>query len=116
MLSILIGAAIGALIGCAIIGLCQIISTAKKLFDQYRSSRRQWFLPANILKKYLRRKPGLKSVLDAVNDNDDATGAFVVFESRQVEAVYLVEKELDDEVDPRGYKMYRGDDNLYLRA
>lgn len=116
MLSILIGAAIGALIGCAIIGLCQIISAAKELFDQYRNSRTQWFLPKKELKKYLRGKPRLKSVLDAVNDNDDATGAFLVFERGRVDAFQLVDKELDDEVDSRGYKMYRGDDNLYLRA
>jgi hypothetical protein len=112
MIDILI-IAIGILAGCAIIGLCEIVSGAKELFSAHPKVSSEMFLPVDELKKYLRKNRHLSGVIDALNDQPETTGSFLLCENGIVKYYKTVDKQLDENVSAKGYSIRRGSDTLY---
>lgn len=118
LISLLIGAAIGAIAVAAIIGIVEIRAGMKELFSQYPDAGTKFFIPRDEFLKYAKGKPELKPVVQAFLDDGSKTGTFLLKEERGLRrTIYqTVDKELDQEVDPRGYVSYRGNDTLYIRT
>lgn len=116
MIDILICIGIGILAGCAIIGLCEIVSAAKELFSAHPKVSSEMFLPVGELKKYLKNNRRLSGVINALNDQPETTGSFLLCEKGIVKYFKTVDKELDENVSEKGYSIFRGDDRLHVRS
>ncbi len=116
VVSILTGIVIGALIGCAIIGLCEIIAGAVELLKKNLDQTGGIFMPRSELEKYVKKHPRLNRLKAVIDGNGKATACYLLSKNGRVERFMTVDKQLDDEVDRKGYRFYRGDDKLYLRT
>lgn len=106
-MSFLIGAGIGALLGLAIIGICECIKIAVDYFQQYASVSR-----IDVIKKdctdfdaVLRSNSRIRAAV-----NGETTGLVLLYENGELSRYATVEKELSEEFNGcSGYRVYRHD-------
>lgn len=114
MLDILIWMGLGFLLGLAVIGIVEILSTIKKLFDKW-NNRRTVFLPIETLREEAKYNSTFRAVVNAIDDDDDLTGVYI--EDDAVGSIHYqtITSDLKEDVNRKGYTAYRGDDRLYNR-
>lgn len=103
---ILIGAGIAAIAGLFVWGCVQIFNVIKEAFNTWKNADRIHFYPKEELKKAAMYNPNLRTVLEAFDDDD--TGVFVEENHEYKFHFKIIQKSLDDEVNPKGYYAERG--------
>lgn len=103
---ILIGAGIAAVVGLFVWGCVQIFNVIKEAFNTWKNANEVHFFPADELKRIAKSDPNLRTVAEALDDDD--TGAFVEKTYADRFHYKIIQKSLDDEVNPKGYYAVRG--------
>ncbi len=116
MLTGIIVFGIGLLLGVVLLGLTEILSGSEILLNRDENKTRGGtiFLPRKELDMYLEGKPRLAQLKNSL-ESKNMKAAYMLLENGRVESCEFVTEELSEEVNPRGYYHYRGDEKLTLR-